>query len=92
MALFSLRKTVEKVSPIMVTLTSRIDSDFERSNVSLKENEPDGVNPNSNDIDYYFRKNEGKILWFSADCIDQTLRSNRITLIATDLTLITFLM
>ena len=29
---------------------------------------PDGVNPNSTDIDYYVRKNEGKILWFSADC------------------------
>ena len=38
-----------KVSPILVTLTSRSDSDFERSNVSLKENKPDGVNPNCND-------------------------------------------
>ena len=47
---FSLRKTVGKVSPILVTLTSRSDSDFESSNVSLKENKPDGVNPNSNDI------------------------------------------
>ena len=28
-------------------LTSRNDSDFESSNVSLKENRPDGVNPNS---------------------------------------------
>ena len=54
------------MSPILVTLTSRSDSDFERSNVSLKENKPDGVNPNSNDIDYYVRKNEE---WFSADCI-----------------------
>ena len=63
-----LRKTVEKVSPILVTLTSCSDSDVESSNVNLKENEPDGVNPNSNDIDYYVRKNEGKILWFSADC------------------------
>ena len=53
----------------LVTLTSRSDSDFERSNVSLKENKPDGVNPNSNDIDYYIRKNEGKVLWFSADCM-----------------------
>ena len=58
-----------KVSPILVTLTSRNDSDFESSNVSLKENKPDGVNPNSNDIGYYGRKNEGKILLFSADCI-----------------------
>ena len=60
----SLRKTVGKVSPILVTLTSRSDSDFERSNVSLKENKPDGVNPNSNDIDYYIRKNEGKFFGF----------------------------
>ena len=29
------------MSPILVTLTSRSDSDFERSNVSLKENKPD---------------------------------------------------
>ena len=55
------------MSPILVTLTSCSDSDFESSNVSLKENKPDGVNPNSNDIDYYVRKNEGNILWFSAD-------------------------
>ena len=54
----SLRKTVGKVSPILVTLTSRSNSDFERSKVSLKENRPDGVDPNSNDIDYYVRKNE----------------------------------
>ena len=66
---FSLRKTVGKVSPILVTLTSRSDSDFESSKGSLKENKPDGVNPNSNDIDFYVQKNEGKILWFSADCI-----------------------
>ena len=69
-ALLSLRKTVGKVSPILVTLTSRRDPDFEISNVSLKENKPDGVNPNSNDIDYYVRKNEWKILWFSADCTE----------------------
>ena len=54
------------MSPILVTLTSRSDSEFERSNVSLKENKPDGVNPNSNNIDYYVR---GKIRWFSADCV-----------------------
>ena len=57
----SVRKTVGKVSPILVTLTSRSDSDSESSNVSLKENKLDGVNPNSNDVDYYVRKNEGKI-------------------------------
>ena len=66
----SLRKTVEKASPILVTLTSRSDPDVESSNVSLKENKPDGVNPNSNEIDYYVRKNEGKIIWLSADCED----------------------
>ena len=60
--LLSLRKIVGKVSPILVTLTSRSDSDVESSNVSLKENKPDGVNPNSNDIDSYVRKNEGKIV------------------------------
>ena len=64
---YSLRKTVGKVSPILVTLASRSDSDFESSSVSFKENKPDGVNPNSNDIGYYVRKNEGKIQWFSAD-------------------------
>ena len=58
---FSLRKTVGKVSPILVTLTSRSDSDF-GLNVSLKENKPDS------DMDYYVRKNEGKLLWFSTDC------------------------
>ena len=31
---------------------SHNDSDFESSNVTLKENKPDSVNPNSNDIDY----------------------------------------
>ena len=50
-----------KVPLILVTLTSRSDSGFESSNVNLKENKPDGVNPNSNDIDYYVQKNEGKI-------------------------------
>ena len=57
---YSLRKTVEKVSLILVTVTSRSDSDFESSNVSLRENKHDGVNPNSNDMDNYVRKNEGK--------------------------------
>ena len=52
---------------ILVTLTSRNDSDFETSNVSLRENKPNGVNPNFNDIDCYVRKNEGKIQWSSAD-------------------------
>ena len=63
----SLRKTVGKVSPILVTLTSRSDSNFERSNINLKENKRDDVDFNSNGFDYCVRKNEGKILWFSAD-------------------------
>ena len=63
----SLRKTVGKVSPILVTLTSSSDSNFERSNISLKENIPDDVDPNSKGHNYCVRKNEGKILWFSAD-------------------------
>ena len=62
--LISLRKTVGKVSPILVTYTSRNDCDFESSNVSLKENKPDCVNPNSNNIDLYVRWNERKILYF----------------------------
>ena len=65
--LYSLRKTAGKVSPILVTLKSSSDSNFERSNISLKENIPDGVDPNSDGHDYYGRKNERKMRWFSAD-------------------------
>ena len=54
------------MSPILVTLTSCSDSNFERS-INLKENKQDGVDPNSNDLDHCVRKDEGKILWFSAD-------------------------
>ena len=46
------------MSPILVTLTSRSDSNFERSNISLKENKRDGVDPNSDGLDYCFQKNE----------------------------------
>ena len=45
-------------------VTSCSDSDFERSNVSLKENKPDGVDLNSNDLDYCVRKNEEKFYGF----------------------------
>ena len=62
--LTSLRKTVGKVSPILVTLTSRSDSNIERSHISLKENKRDGVDPNSDGFDYYVRKNEGKFYCF----------------------------
>ena len=44
-SVYSLRKIVGKVSPILITLTSLSDSDFESSNVSLKEDKTDGVNP-----------------------------------------------
>ena len=61
-------KPYERVSPILVTFTSRSDSNFERSNISLKENKRNGVDSNSDGFDCCVRKNEGKILWFSADC------------------------
>ena len=59
----------ERVSPILVTLTSRSDSNFERSYIciSLKESKRDDIDSKSTGFDYCFRKNEGKILWFSAD-------------------------
>ena len=60
----SLLKTVGKVSLILLTPMSGSDSDFESSNVSLKENKPDGVNPNSNDIDYYVRRIKEKFYGF----------------------------
>ena len=60
-------KTVEKsVTGSGYAFTSRSDSAFERSNISLKENKRDGVDPNSNGLEYCIRKNEGKILSFSA--------------------------
>ena len=65
------RKSVTDM--ILVTLTSSSDSNFERSNINLKENIPDDVDPNSNGHVYCIRKNERKILWFSADC--KVLRS-----------------
>ena len=55
-----------KVSPILVTPTLSSDSNFENSNIGLKSNKRDGVDSNSNSFDNYIRKNEGKILWFSA--------------------------
>ena len=60
-------KPLERVSPILVTLTSRSDSNFELSNLSLKKNKRDGVDSNSNGFDCCVRKNEGKIPWFLAD-------------------------
>ena len=40
------------------------DSDLERSNISLKENKPAGVDLNSNGLDYCVRKNEEKFYAF----------------------------
>ena len=72
----SLQKTVGKVSPILV---------FERSNISLKETKPDGVDSNSNGLDYCVRNNEGKIRWFSADWSgERRLRSKIVLLFNTD--------
>ena len=55
------------MSPVLVMLTSRSDSNFKRSNVSLKENKPNGVDLGSNVLNYWAQKNEGKILPFLAD-------------------------
>ena len=57
------------MSPILVTLTSHSDSNFERSGFSFKENKPDHVDPNSNGCYYSVRKKEGRTLRFLADCI-----------------------
>ena len=48
-------------------LTSHSDSNFERSNISFKENTQDGVDPNSNAFYYCVRKKEGRTLRLSAD-------------------------
>ena len=40
------------MSPILVMRTSRYDSNFECSNISLKENTLDGVDLNSDGLDY----------------------------------------
>ena len=58
------------MSSILVMLTSRSASNFERSNISVKENKRDGADQNSNGFDYCVQKKEGKIRWFSEDCID----------------------
>ena len=74
------------MSPILVTLTSRSDSNLEPSNISLKETKPDGVDSNSNGPDYCVRNNEGKIRWFLADRSGETrLRSKIVLLFNTDI-------
>ena len=51
----------ERVSPIVLTLTSRSDSNFERSNICLKENKRDGLDQNFNGLATAF---EGKFYGF----------------------------
>ena len=51
------------MSPVLVTLTSRSDSDFELLNISLKEStaKRHGVDLNSNGLDYCcVQKSEGR--------------------------------
>ena len=57
------------MSSILGMLMSHRNSYFERSNISYYENRLDGVDLNSNDLDDRVRKNRGKILWLSADCV-----------------------
>ena len=66
-------KRKERMSLILVTLTSRCDSHFERLNTCYSENKLDGVDLNSNRRDCGVRKNRGKILWFSEDCYSRIL-------------------
>ena len=49
-----------RVLPILITLTSQNDSDFERSNISFKENKPDGIDLNSNGLTTAFEKTKDK--------------------------------
>ena len=58
------RKTVGKSVTGSATLTSRSDSDFESSNINLKENKPGGVDLNSNGFDYCVRKNKERFYGF----------------------------
>ena len=69
--LYSLRKTIG-VSSILVTLTSRSYSRFERANTSFYENKLGGFELNSSSLEDSVRKNGQKILWFSADCIGKS--------------------
>ena len=65
------RKPKERVSLILVMLMSRNDSDFERWNICFKENKPDDVDLNSDDLDYCVRNlKQGKIPYFSADSLE----------------------
>ena len=52
------------MSPILVTLTSPSNSDFERSNISFKENKPDGVDLSSNSLTTAFESTKEKFYGF----------------------------
>ena len=52
------------MSPIVATLTSHSDSNFERSNISRKENKRHGVDLNSNALDYCIGKTKEKFYGF----------------------------
>ena len=52
------------MSPILVPLTSRSDSDFDRSNISFKENKPDGVDLNCNGLTTAFERTKENFCGF----------------------------
>ena len=54
----SAEKPKERVSPILVMLMSHSGSSFERSNISFKENEPDGIDPKPNGFYHCIQKKE----------------------------------
>ena len=61
------------MSPILVTLTSRSDSNFERLNINLKENKRDGVHPNPTVSNTGFERTKEKF-----DGFRQTVNSDRL--------------
>ena len=52
------------MSLILDTVTSLSDSDYERLNISFKENEPDGVDLNSNGLTTAFERTKEKFYSF----------------------------
>ena len=63
-----MRKTIGKSVTDSGYAQSQSDYNFERSNISFKENKPDGVDSNSNGFYYCVRRKEGRTLRLSADC------------------------
>ena len=53
-----------KVSPILVTLTSRSDSDFKRSNISFNENKLDDIDLSSDSLTTAFERTKEKFYGF----------------------------